>query len=241
LNQQDAETIDMQYPLIHQAVQTGRHFSEGHREFLEAHLGVPIRKTSMRPDIFLSQPEMEWVSEIKVRFEYDGPYWIIVAGGKNDYTLKVYNQWQRVVDLLRGKIRFVQVGDKAHNHPLLKNIFDMRGQTDLRQLFRLSYHAEGAVCAVSLQMVVMQALRKPCVVVAGGREGMRWQAINDHRYIHTGGILNCSLDGGCWKSKIGDCLDVVNGVPRCMDLIEPEEIVRQIELYYDGGRLTYDR
>jgi hypothetical protein len=35
------------------------------------------------------------------------------------------------------------------------------------------------------------------------------------------------------------CVDVVDQLPRCMDMISPEEIIRRVELYYAGGMLKY--
>ncbi|HYG35988.1 MAG TPA: hypothetical protein VEC99_14455, partial [Clostridia bacterium] len=35
------------------------------------------------------------------------------------------------------------------------------------------------------------------------------------------------------------CVDTVQGLPRCMDLIKADEVIRRIELYYRGGRLIY--
>jgi len=240
LTDTEAETINMEYPIIHESGATGVHFSDGHRLFLQQKLNTRIHKTSMRPDIFLSQDELNWVSILKTEFGYEGKYWLINAGIKGDYTLKQYPFYQEVVDLLKGKIQFVQIGLKVHNHPALNGVLDMRGKTDrLRQLFRLSYFAEGAVCAVSFQMVIMQALKKPCVVLNGGREGMRWQAINDHVFLHTIGQLPCCLEDGCWRSKFDDCDNKVNKIPKCMTMITPEEVARAIDKYYIGGRLVY--
>jgi len=240
LNEQDAEIINMEYPVIHESGALGVHFSDGHRLFLQQKLNRRIQKRSMRPDIFLSQDEMNWVSQLKTEFDYTGKYWLINAGIKGDFTLKQYPFYQEVVDLLKDKIQFVQIGLTAHQHPPLKGVLDMRGKTNsFRQLFRLSYFAEGAVCAVSLQMVIMQAFKKPCVVVNGGREGMRWQAINDHVFLHTLGQLPCCLEDGCWRSKFADCDNKVNNVPKCMTMITPEEVARAVEKYYIGGRLQY--
>lgn len=236
----EGELIDMQYPLIHHSGYTGLHFSDGYRMFLEEKIGRLIQKRSMRPEIYLSQGEVEWVSQVVTEHNYKGKFWLINAGVKSDYTLKYYPFYQEVVDILRGKIKFVQVGMKDHQHKPLRDVIDMVGKTNLRELFRLSYKADGALCGVSLQMVVMQALKKPCVVVAGGREGMRWQAINDHRFLHTIGTLPCCLDDGCWKSREQDCKYYEDGVSRCMKLILPEDVAYATEMYYRGGRLDWD-
>ena len=54
--------------------------------------------------------------------------------------------------------------------------------------------------------------------------------------------------GGCWKSRVrplldGDdkdrpenlCIDVVGDLPRCLDLIDADEVIRRIDLYLRGG------
>ena len=58
-----------------------------------------------------------------------------------------------MVDHYAGQIDFVQVGESHHNHPLVRGAVDLRGQTTLRQLVRLMYHAQGAISAVSLLML----------------------------------------------------------------------------------------
>jgi hypothetical protein len=94
---------------------------------------------------------------------------------------------------------------------------------------------------------------RACVVVAGGREAPHWEAYPHHQFLHTVGALRCCDGGGCWRSRVlplgdGDekddpsrlCVDVVRGLPRCMDLIAAADVVRAIERYYEGGALRYD-
>ena len=35
------------------------------------------------------------------------------------------------------------------------------------------------------------------------------------------------------------CVDVVGRLPRCMDMITADEVVRRIELFFDGGAIEY--
>lgn len=78
-----------------------------------------------------------------------------------------------MVDHFEDKIQFVQVGDKSHHHPRLNNVIDLVGKTDIRQLTRLAYHAEGAICPVTFLMHLMAAveakpgrpINKPCFVI----------------------------------------------------------------------------
>jgi hypothetical protein len=91
---------------------------------------------------------------------------------------------------------------------------------------------------------------RPCVVVAGGRESPHWEAYPAHQFIHTVGALACCDNGGCWRARtapLGDgdskdgpqhlCVDVVRGLPRCMDMITAEHVAERIEFYVSGGRM----
>jgi hypothetical protein len=122
------------------------------------------------------------------------------------------------------------------------------------------YNCQGVLSPVSLLMHLAAAVpvkagqprSRPCVVIAGGREPPHWTAYPHHQFIHNVGALSCCDDGGCWKSRtvrLGDgdskdepeelCLDVVGSLPRCMDLITAEEVVRRIETYFRGGAYEY--
>lgn len=247
----DGQIIISHYPLIHSSGWSGQHFSDGHREHLEQMIGRPIPRTGMRPDIFLSSDEMNWPNPVVREFGYDGPFWIINAGVKSDATLKGYPYYQRVVDILSEefgqKVKIVQVGELSHIHPALDGVLDLRGKTTLRDLFRLSYYAEGAICAISLQMVVMAAFGKPCVVVAGGREPIRWQHYPNHRFLATNGALACAAWDGCWRAKPpspqhldSECINWIRDekAPRCMTIIRPEWVAENVMMYYRGGMLA---
>lgn len=259
----EAEVIEMQYPEIHKSGASGRHFSDGYRKFLEEKLGLKIPRVGLLPDLFLSQDEKNWPSPVFKEHGYEGQYWVLNAGSKNDYPLKQYHRWQEVVDywnLNYPEIRIVQIGDMEHNHPSLEGVLDMRGKTlNHRDLYRLIYKSDGVFTCVSYPMHIAAALELPCVVVAGGREGTRWELYPSHRFLYTNGALECCLYDGCWKSKNDECLNFVtvnehpNGhpnmqdpiskdgsfhdAPLCMEMIAPEEIVRAASLYYIGGAL----
>ena len=248
----DGQKIDMHYPLISDhtmrgfahpgAGVSGRHFSDGHRKFLEEVLEIEIPRSGLTPEIHLSQDERLWKSPILKHHDHDGPYWVINAGSKSDFTLKQYHRYQEVVDLMAGKVTFVQIGQLEHNHAPLKGALDMRGKTSHRELFRTIYHAEGVLTPVSYPMHIAAAFGKPCVVIAGGRESTRWELYPNHRFLHTNGALPCCAYDGCWKSKLEDCADPVEHagveVPKCMNLITPADVARAIDLYYEGGILT---
>ena len=254
----EAETIDCHYPLIHQSNTTPYHFLHGFVEYLNDHLGLRIKVTAAKGDLYISAEEKAWFSRVEELKGRNTSFWLFASGGKFDYTIKWWDpaRYQQVIDHFRGRIEFVQVGETHHRHPPLRGVIDLRGETTPRQLVRLVYHSQGVISAVSLLMHLAAAVEakpgmpknRPCVVIAGGREPPQWTAYPHHQFIHTVGALRCCDDGGCWKSRtlpLGDgdekdnpdqlCVDVVGTLPRCMDMITADEVIRRIELYFAGG------
>jgi len=157
------------------------------------------------------------------------------AGRKQDNELKQYHRWQEVVDLFNkrfnGKVKLVQIGHKDHVHPKLTGVLNLIGKTDLRQLIRLIYHADGTVGPISLQFVASAAFGQPAVCVASSKEGPRWQRYNWIRYITNVGALPCAEFDGCWLGgEKGKCHNLVKTdkgmVSKCFEMIKPEEIVK---------------
>ncbi len=253
-NDPEAQHIQMNYPLIHQSNTLPYHFIHGFIQYLNFELGTAIYPTAFKGDIHLTTEETSWMSQVQEITGNNKPFWIIVAGGKFDFTCKWWDvaRYQEVVDYFAGTIQFVQIGEATHNHPLLKNVVDLRGKTDLRQLLRLVYHSAGILTPVSLPMHLAAAVPlnpqlqrlRPCVVIAGGREPVQWEAYPNHQFIHTIGALPCCATGGCWRSRVlplgdGDekdnedqlCLNPVGFLPKCMDIISAQEVIKKIELF----------
>jgi ADP-heptose:LPS heptosyltransferase len=256
------EVIDCHYPLIHRSNFAPVHFIHGFIEYLNDQLDLRIRPTDFKGDIYLSASEKTQPSQVARITGSNEPFWILVAGGKTDFTIKWWShtRFQEVVDYFHGRIRFVQVGRRVDYHPPIDAVLDLRGQTDLRDLIVLVYHAQGVLCPVSLCMHLAAAVEvasgsprnRPCVVVAGGREPPNWEAYPHHRFLHTVGALRCCDQGGCWKSRTvplndGDandlpenlCVDVRGNLPRCMDMIRATDVIRSIESYFEGGAISY--
>jgi hypothetical protein len=257
----EARTIEMHYPLVNQSNQRPVHFLEGYCEHLAGQLGLPsLRPQEFRGDIYLSDEERAWMNQVEETTGYRGAFWLVNAGSKNDFTCKQWpvESFQEVVNRLRGRVTFVQIGASEHNHPALTGVLDLRGKTDHRQLIRLVYHAAGVLTGVSYPMhlaaavplkrheSVGNALRdvphglRPCVVVNGGREPPHWEQYPGHQFLHTIGGLDCCASGACWKSRVvalgdGDqkdrdlCGQPIAGYPRCMWMITPGDVVRAIE------------
>jgi ADP-heptose:LPS heptosyltransferase len=249
----DVQMLECRCPAITGSNRRSAHFIQGFIEDLNQQLKLQITLTRFGGDIHLSEAERAQPSPVKAITGLDVPYWILVAGGKYDFTIKWrhFRRWQAVVDRFRDKLLFVQVGEKHDYHPALDGVLDLRGKTTLRDLIRLVYHADGVLCPVTFAMHLAAAVepgpgksgRRPCVVVAGGREPPQWEAYPTHQFIHTIGLLPCCQEGGCWRSRsapledgeIHDrpeslCIDLVNNLPRCMHLITPEAVAERIEL-----------
>ena len=262
----DVEVLDCEYPLINRSNQTPHHCIHGFRHFLNKHLGLEIEPAAFKGDIHLSEKEKTAPSKIERITGSDVPFWIIDAGGKYDLTIKWWSteRFQKVVNHFKGKLLFVQIGAKGDWHPGLEGTIDLRGRTSVRELIQLMYHAQGVLCGVTGAMHIAAAVgtkaglppRRPCVVIAGGREPAHWEAYPEHQFIHTLGALKCCTGGGCWRSRtlpLGDgharddpdkrCVDVVADLPRCMDMITPNKVIQRIESYFEhpaNAYLTHD-
>lgn len=242
----EVERYEIVYDEINRSGWSGEHFTDAFRHDIEKKLGLQIVKTGIRPELWVSDEEKHWINQVETEFGWAGAFWLVNAGYKPDNELKVYHRWQEVVDLFNrrfaGSVRLVQIGHKDHRHPELKGVYNLVGRTDLRQLIRLGWWAHGTMGPLSFQFVMSAAFEQPHVVVAGGKEGVRWHVYPHGRYIHTNGALKCCQWDGCWKGgKKTNCVDLFCGVPRCFALIEPEWIVDAAELYYRGGMLELRR
>lgn len=254
------EIVDCEYPLINQSNQRPYHFIHGFRLFLEERLGVPITPHAFHGDVHLIDQEKGWLSQVDEVTGTPGTrFWIIVSGGKKDFTAKWWDpaRCQQVVDHFRDQIQFVQCGDGGdwHVHPPLEGAINLVGRTDLRQMVRLMHHADGVICPVTMFMHLAAAVEtrpgrprnRPCVVVAGGREPAHWEAYPHHQYLHTNGCLPCCDDGGCWRSRVaplgdGDEKDrclcwrpvrVPTGrvLPQCLDMITAQDVIEAVTRY----------
>lgn len=254
-----ARILPMHYPLIHESNGRPYHFIHGYIQYLEKQLSLRIPVTQFHGSIHLDEVERSPLQEMSGVLLPDR-YWILVAGGKYDFTAKWWNPQsaQKVVDYFTGRLTFVQCGEAGHWHPKLSGAVDLVGKTDLRQLVRLMHHAAGVVCPVTLAMHLAAAVEmpqgrppRPCVVIAGGREPPQWEAYPHHQFISTVGMLSCCRDGGCWRSRCqkvgdGDSEDGLNlceqpvqvapdlKIPRCLEMIRPEDVIRRIEMYLEG-------
>jgi len=245
---QDYRIIDMHYPLVNDSNQRGIHFMEAYCHYLAKELRAELPLRVNRPFLYLSDEEKGWISQVQERTNRPTRFWLVNSGTKSDFTAKGWghHNYQKLVDLLRGRVTFAQVGARGHRHKELNGVVNLVGWTDLRQLVRLSYHCAGGVGPSTLLQHLCAAWQKPYVCLLGGREPVTWVSYPKQSTLHTMGMLECCKDGACWKSRtvpLGDgedkesslcALPVLSGpelVPQCLASISPEEVANVILRY----------
>lgn len=215
----DGRVVTLSYgDYIPKAAREPIHFLTSFHSDFEAKVGVKVPLTHPTPDLHLTAEET-------AARHVPGRYWVVLAGGKLDFTTKhwVYARQQKVVDAIRGMgLGVVQLGGRgsnpSHYHPKLDGTLDLIGLTNLREMMQIVAWADGVVCTITFAMHLAAALGKPCVVTAGGREQWWWEAYHrdnpglapvahklqvNHRYLHTLGKLDCCRGPkACWKNKV---------------------------------------
>lgn len=244
LGADEATTIKLNYPTVHQSNNRATPFLEGYTLDLGNSLGVPLHLTTNRPHLYLSRDEKK-----AAPFNLARPYWIVNAGVKHDFTAKQWpvESYQAVVDATCDRMQWVQIGEAnpKHDHEPLANVIDLRGRTTPRQMIHLAAHASGAIGPVTWLQHLMAAFEKPYVCLLGGREPTQWVQYPYQHTLHTVGTLDCCKTRACWKSRVvplgdGDKKDteslckypVLGGakpVAKCMAMIRPAEVLAILE------------
>lgn len=231
-------------------------------EYLNQHLDIHIKTGAVKGDIHFTEEEKSWVNQVQELTGEALPFWIVAAGGGKDRSIKWWDhqRYQAVVDYFQGRILFVQVGLFDEFHPPLRGVIDLRGKTSMRELIRLTYHAQGVLSPASLLMHLAAAIEPKdgnkkslaCVIVAGGRESIHWVSYANQVFIHKVGALSCCLKDGCRRFRsvpLRDdslmdhpdhlCVNVADQLPRCMDIITAKQVIQQIEYCCRSQGLQY--
>lgn len=238
-NNDKGEEIELDY--LHEfrfSRDSGIHVTKAFVDAINRKLNTNIYYSYLHPTIFLTEKEKDR-DYVLNEYGIKDRFWLFNAGIKQDIPLKAYPPlfWQAVINRLQDLgITLIQVGSKNHIHPYFGTVQSLMGRTeDIRKYLVLCYHAEGHISHVSFPMHVMGAYRKPCVVIAGGRENPRWEMYPEHSFLHTVGMLRCCRYDGCWFKKKQECLDIANigyvECPRCMTLIDPNDVVSAVLNY----------
>lgn len=240
----DAISIPMHYPNIHRSNQTPVRYIDGYCEYLAEQLKIPLRLTTNKPHIYLTEQELS-------RPKVTGDYVVICSGFKKDFTVKNYGieNWQKVVDwIIKEKgWKVVQIGENHpnHVHHPLNGAISLVGKTNIRELFALSYGAKLGlghesflhhIFASHFHVSRKERVSIPFVCIASGWNNKGYASYNSEQYLSRQGCLSCCKDGGCFKGKVDkDCLfpiiKDVDAIGKCMDMISPDEVINAIENY----------
>lgn len=255
--------LNVGYPAYSHRESNPEHLSTRYHRQIGDALGVSIPVTTRHPEIYLSEEERtpDYPRSLGLR----KPYWVVIAGAKYDTTTKWWNpaSYQRVVDQLDGRIDFVQCGSADDWHPPVRGAVNMVGRTDIRELVRLIYHADGVLCPATFAMHLAAAIPtengrpRGCVVILGGREELSLIQYPNHTLMHVLGQLPCCQQSGCWRyvcqetqvpqhlrSRCERPVQVTPDLqlPLCMEMITPDSVVDAILRYYPGdGPVTSAR
>ena len=249
------------YPLYKENNRLPYHFIHGFRMFLEDALQLPIEQGDFKVDIHLTEEEKDPAvvrSMLGDAYDEENGYWLVSAGYKTDFTAKQWSfkKWNAVVESAMRDLPidcFVQIGSGTSIQPKLDHVMNLVGKTTLRKLCSLMYHANGVLTGVSMPMHLATmdmpgGTKRPCVVVAGGREPSTWEAYPTHQFIHNCGCYPCNQKGGCWMSRVkrendGSRFDKAicswpvlkpdgSVIPRCMDDISAGDVLHAMERYF---------
>lgn len=248
------QRLEMRYPLIDHCDARPVHFLHGYCEYLATKIGKPVPLVTNRPRLYFSPEETTWLPQVYEGRDDRPRYWLINAGYKDDYPAKWWgtSNFQRVVDILKGFVTFVQIGEAGHNHPSLSGVIDMRGKTDTRQFLRMVRNSAGGVGPSTFLQHACAACEKPYVCIAGGREPLAWQHYPRQATLSTIGVTQCSASrrgASCWKDRVlpnpekpdsSFCeLPVISGagewLPGCLSSIKPERVAEEIALRYNNS------
>lgn len=217
-NDPDVEIIEATYETIHFSNQKPYYFILSFLKDMEKSLKIQISPANFSGFLHIREEEKYWYSAIYEILGKDVPYWVIDAGFKKDFTAKQweFRRFQSVINAFP-QMTFVQIGHRDesgwHVHPELhgRNLINLVGKTDIRQLIRLIYNSFGVITPVSMPMMLSYAIpphprfnrsSRACIVLSGGREPNHWQMGPNQQFLHKCGILDCCDNGGCWKSRI---------------------------------------
>ncbi len=241
------DKVEMHCPLINASNHRPVHFMDAWTQNLAEQLGITLTLTTNKPFLYLT----DWEKEVRPAvLPQRGKYALICAGRKGCYTAKHpgSRMYQEIVNRLRGKVQFVQVGSAGDHHPPLEGVVNLVGKTSVRDLIRLAYHCEFGVGAVTFLHHVCAAFRKPYFCF-NSREPNAWIQYPTSQIFGSNGLLPCNREHACWVNKADPndtdtsrcALPVLvenEWVPKCLAMIDPAEVVARIERLYEGGTLT---
>ena len=244
LQDKEARSIEAHYTdLIDASNTVPVPFLLGYTQNLSQQLGIRLTLVTNKPQLYLNSEE----EKIKL---FSEPFLLINAGTKRDVTCKQWpvEYYQAVVDQLKDKIKFIQVGNPNDNHVALKGVINWVGRTPARKLIILASQSMGGIGPVTWLQHLCAAFEKPYFCLLGGREGVSWVQYPFQQTFHVMGQLDCCSHGGCWNARVVplskneenlcECPQTNFKIPapRCMTMIKPEQVIMSLHTYLDALR-----
>lgn len=106
----------------------------------------------------------------------------IMSNGLLEYKTWPIKKIQKLINKLKGKYHFVQIGQDT-DEPL-KNVLDMRGKLDFRQIAALLYNSDCFVCGIGGLMHLARTVKCPCVIAASLSQPAYLDSYPGNRYIY---------------------------------------------------------
>ena len=171
---------------------------------------------------------------------FDGGYCVLNANCQRCSEVKSYPWFQQIIDR-SPCIAFVQIGgnEKRDISQELRGVFDYRGRTSIRELFRLVIHAKWVLSPPSavvniaaafpqVKSLVLTGAREP-VVLTGYANARHFATECDRgKYDNEHGCMRFFLHG---ERKSCDYIDEtgIRRYARCMGRISPKEVAACLE------------
>ena len=263
----NVRSVVAKYPLIGQSNQQRAHFMWGFIEYLNKELGTRAVLTEFRPDLHLTEHEKKnppvnvkkpyWVFASGGKRDFTAKWWDptcwqrVVDLMKPRFNLVQVGGGSHIHPATKGVVDLVA---KTSFRELMHFIYHSEGVmcvvTCLMHI-AAAFNKPCIVVAGGREPWWWEAYNVENRLVNMRRGIPTWEPpVNDnfipHQYLHTIGQLSCCTKGGCWKSRIEGkssvCSSPVtqNGrtIPRCLQMITPEHVVRAVDWYYENGILT---
>jgi ADP-heptose:LPS heptosyltransferase len=201
------------------------HFSSQLHCIAQSKLNLQWDYKNIKPDLHLG----DTLNPVSEKIGFKGPYWLLNSGFHNIAPEKWYPHYQKVIDLLQGKVQFVQHGGPSDTHTKLNGVLSIIGQTTPLELAAAFPNCSGSLGGLSSHMHLAAAFDRPCVVVAGGIEHPGSINYKNQTILFKN---ECNKTGrGCFLKKTS-CLHFSGDhAAFCMDSITPEMVANEILKY----------
>jgi ADP-heptose:LPS heptosyltransferase len=202
-------SLDRRLALIENKQNPDCHWRQMFDDALYLKTGLKLKQRSLSPCL----PHVPTGPKIT------GKYWILNAGYHDAAPAKHYPHYQKVVDLLKGQVQFVQIGHKKDHHEPIRGAINLVGKTSINDLLYLAEHCTGALSGPTGIMHIVAAYQKRGAVIVGNIEMPGLLRYPGYRVFSA---PRCSSDVDT------PCMRMFCRKHTCMGSIEPEKVAKYI-------------